>query len=341
MPTTINGDTGITFPNASVQSVAVSQATPFAVTASAIGGAEIQLPEATNNGVSYVAFKAPNSLAGITEWTLPAADGTNGQYLQTNGTGQLTFATVPATVPGGTTGQIQFNNAGVFGGVTAVPVANGGTGATTLTANNVLLGNGTSALQAVAPGTAGNLLTSNGTTWTSAAAPAGSMVLLASVAPTAAANVDFLNTFTSDYDAYFITLQSILPATAGQTLNMRVAVGGTAQSSANTYRSGTPGIVSVAFNSTSAELLLGSGTLDATGNGFTASVYLYNANGTGWKFGDISFIYQSPGGSTILSQSGMWAYSGSSALSGVRFLFSGGSNFAAQGRIRVYGFRNT
>jgi hypothetical protein len=53
-----------------------------------------------------------------------------------------------------------------------LPVANGGTGAATLTANNVLLGNGTSALQAVAPGASGNLLTSNGTTWTSAAAPA-------------------------------------------------------------------------------------------------------------------------------------------------------------------------
>jgi hypothetical protein len=47
------------------------------------------------------------------------------------------------------------------------PVSAGGTGSTTLTANNVLLGNGTSALQAVAPGTAGNVLTSNGTTWSS------------------------------------------------------------------------------------------------------------------------------------------------------------------------------
>ena len=47
------------------------------------------------------------------------------------------------------------------------PVSAGGTGSTTLTANNVLLGNGTSALQVVAPGTAGNVLTSNGTTWAS------------------------------------------------------------------------------------------------------------------------------------------------------------------------------
>jgi hypothetical protein len=53
-------------------------------------------------------------------------------------------------------------------GVTGtLPVANGGTGATSLTANNVLLGNGTSALQVVAPGTSGNVLTSNGTTWAS------------------------------------------------------------------------------------------------------------------------------------------------------------------------------
>lgn len=62
-----------------------------------------------------------------------------------------------------------------------LPVANGGTGATSLTANNVILGNGTSAVQLVAPGTNGNVLTSNGTTWTSAAAgggfPAGTLML--------------------------------------------------------------------------------------------------------------------------------------------------------------------
>lgn len=54
-----------------------------------------------------------------------------------------------------------------------LPVANGGTGAATLTANNVILGNGTSAVQAVAPGTSGNVLTSNGTTWSSTTPAAG------------------------------------------------------------------------------------------------------------------------------------------------------------------------
>jgi hypothetical protein len=48
-----------------------------------------------------------------------------------------------------------------------VPVSKGGTGATTLTANNVILGNGTSAPNFVAPGASGNVLLSDGTTWTS------------------------------------------------------------------------------------------------------------------------------------------------------------------------------
>ena len=56
-----------------------------------------------------------------------------------------------------------------------LPVANGGTGAATLTSGNVLIGAGTSAVTFVAAGTTGNVLTSNGTTWTSAAATGGQL----------------------------------------------------------------------------------------------------------------------------------------------------------------------
>ena len=58
-------------------------------------------------------------------------------------------------------------------GITDLTVSDGGTGRSTLTTNNVLLGNGTSAINFVAPSTSGNVLTSNGTTWTSTA-PAAS-----------------------------------------------------------------------------------------------------------------------------------------------------------------------
>jgi hypothetical protein len=60
----------------------------------------------------------------------------------------------------------------------ALPVASGGTGLTTLTANNVILGNGTSTPTFVAPGSNGNILTSNGSTWTSTAAPAGGVTTI-------------------------------------------------------------------------------------------------------------------------------------------------------------------
>lgn len=99
MGTTISGDTGITFPDATTQSKAVSQTTPFAVTASATTGAQISLPEGTNNGANFVALKAADTLAADTTFTLPAADGTNGQYLQTNGAGALAFATLPPSGP--------------------------------------------------------------------------------------------------------------------------------------------------------------------------------------------------------------------------------------------------
>jgi hypothetical protein len=48
-----------------------------------------------------------------------------------------------------------------------ISVAKGGTGSNSLTLNNVILGNGTDAVQFIAPGPSGNVLKSNGTTWIS------------------------------------------------------------------------------------------------------------------------------------------------------------------------------
>jgi len=61
----------------------------------------------------------------------------------------------------------------------ALAVSSGGTGASTLTANNVILGNGTSAVQFVDPGTSGNVLTSNGTTWISSSLASGGTLIRA------------------------------------------------------------------------------------------------------------------------------------------------------------------
>ena len=71
---------------------AVSLPTPLTVTGNSTSGAEIRLPEDTDNGSNYVALKAADNLASNLTFTLPSADGTNGQVLQTNGTGTLSFA---------------------------------------------------------------------------------------------------------------------------------------------------------------------------------------------------------------------------------------------------------
>ena len=87
------------------------------------------------------------------------------------------------------TGAVTFSSSVVMS--TALPVASGGTGAATLTANNVLLGNGTSTPQFVAPSTSGNILTSNGTTWASSAPAAYPLTSGTAVASTSGTSIDF------------------------------------------------------------------------------------------------------------------------------------------------------
>jgi hypothetical protein len=103
-----------------------------------------------------------------------AAPGTNTTQLAT--TAFTTAAITAATGSLGTMSTQNANNVNITGGsitgITDLAVADGGTGRSTLTANNVVLGNGTSAVNFVAPGSSGNLLISNGTTWTSGANPA-------------------------------------------------------------------------------------------------------------------------------------------------------------------------
>jgi hypothetical protein len=60
---------------------------------------------------------------------------------------------------------------GAFTNGAILNVPSGGTGQSTLTANNVILGNGTSPVTFVSPSVSGNFLRSNGTTWESAAPP--------------------------------------------------------------------------------------------------------------------------------------------------------------------------
>ena len=57
-------------------------------------GGEIRFNEGTNNGTEYIGLKAPNAITTSKTFVLPGADGTSGQFLKTDGSGNLSFGTV-------------------------------------------------------------------------------------------------------------------------------------------------------------------------------------------------------------------------------------------------------
>jgi hypothetical protein len=65
-------------------------------------GAQGDLRLADSDSSNYVALQAPGTVASNVTFTLPSADGTSGQVLQTNGSGALSFTTVssPAKASG-------------------------------------------------------------------------------------------------------------------------------------------------------------------------------------------------------------------------------------------------
>ena len=57
-------------------------------------GGEIRFNEGTNNGTKFIGLKSPNSITQSKTFVLPDGDGTAGQFLKTDGSGNLDFDTV-------------------------------------------------------------------------------------------------------------------------------------------------------------------------------------------------------------------------------------------------------
>jgi hypothetical protein len=160
----------ITAPSYSKTYVVINDATGGSVTIRAGAGTGVTIAVGDKalvayNGTDYVRvgasaggsntqvqFNSSGNLAGSANLTF---DGTT---LTAN---DLIDSSLTASKPVFTNGSKNLVSTGTLG------VDQGGTGLTTLTANNVILGNGTSTPSFVAPSTAGNVLTSNGTTWAS------------------------------------------------------------------------------------------------------------------------------------------------------------------------------
>ena len=187
----------------------------------------------------------------------------------------------------------------------AITVAQGGTGATTLAANNVLLGNGTSAVQTVAPGTSGNVLTSNGTAWTSAA-------------PVATASLTLLATLTTTSG----TTQSATGLATTYT-NLVIAFSGVSNST------GSDQILIAASSNNGSAYGATSGTFAGT-QPYSGAVSVFSANSNS----TVHFI----GFTNSLSVNNVLATTTAAPINALRFSWASGYTFNA-GTIYIYGWK--
>jgi hypothetical protein len=156
----------------------------YTMTAPVITGGSITGVALTGN-----TFTSPVISGGsINNTPIGATTASTGAFSTLSVTGATTFS--GATVANTFSSSGATITGGSISGITDLAVADGGTGRSTLTANAVLVGNGTSGINSVAPGTSGNVLTSDGTSWTSAA---GAYALTSGtvVASTSGTSIDF------------------------------------------------------------------------------------------------------------------------------------------------------
>ena len=82
----------------------------FIVGNSSTAGGQIKINEGTNNGSNFIGLKAPNNVAATTTFTLPNGDGTSGQFMKTDGAGNLSFETIFSNIDlAGDTGSDTYN----------------------------------------------------------------------------------------------------------------------------------------------------------------------------------------------------------------------------------------
>ena len=125
-----------------------------------------------------------------------------------------------------TLNNMTFANVTIASVAAAITPSQGGTGLTTLTANNVIIGAGTSNVTFVAPGTTGNVLTSNGTNWLSQAPAAatgnitlGNTTVNLGGTATSVGNLTLVNTTVTNYT------ETLYTANTGTAITVSLANG--------------------------------------------------------------------------------------------------------------------
>ena len=272
-----------------------SLATPLAVVGNSTAGAEIRLPEDTDNGSNYVALKAADSIASNLTFTLPATDGTNGQVIQTNGSGVLSFVSgtslaSPLAVTGNSTAGAE---------IRLPEDTDNGSNYVALKAANNIASNITFTLPS-ADGTNGQAITTNGSgtlgfssvvstsssnTFTATQTFSGSSSAVAMVLNDAAEVATISATAATGTINYDVTTQSVLYYTSNASANWTVNFRGSSGTSLNTLMS-TGQSVTVAFLVTQGATAYYNNVVQVDGSSVTPKYQ----GGTAWAAGNASAI---------------------------------------------------
>ena len=280
---------------------------------------------------------------------------TSTQYLANTGT-----SNIPA-----------WNEVALATGVSGtLPVGNGGTGATTLTANGALIGNGTSAIASVDMSTKGGLLAGDGSgnpsvlaiggsndhvltidsgettgmKWAAVSAGAGpNLVEIGSV--TASSSASLTVTGLSDtYEMYLITLANMEPETDNVNAYLRIGDSSGVDSGASDYTwndqkttTGATGATG-SFDASDSQIVIGSTIGNNSERVFNATIWMGRDPGAAARTvcHGASSSYNATSGDT----EGMTIMGGRKAaidMDRINFLFSSGD--IATGEMTVYGLK--
>jgi hypothetical protein len=193
-------------------------------------------------------------------------------------------------------------------------------------------------------GTSGQVLTSAGSgsapTWST---PASGLTLISTVTVTSTTTIDF--DFSATYENYLIVGQNVQNDTANGFLACRVKVAGVVQTGATAYGRGTgaqatngTALTTAAYMNFNAQSGQSSSPSNPNkGMSFTGNILGVNSAVSKTFIG--SCIYNAT--STYNGEAFANCFYATSVLSGIQIYWVNGSNFTAQGTIRLYGYKNS
>lgn len=161
-----------------------------------------------------------------------------------------------------------------------------------------------------------------------------SLVMVASVTPAAAATLDFLTLFSNNtiFDDFVVVMGGVSNAGSGSGMRIRFANAGSVDTASNYYPLANTGSPSTTAATSGAV----SGSVGTLGMGATGQINVYNVNSASTLKASTHAVVAQDDASTFSQVTAGNAYKGG-VISGFRLFWNDGSNFKAQGTIRVYG----